>query len=104
MEAEGAACPTSVCDLRVEVDKETCGSEVGLVEVLISGQLEQSIWKPGDAKRTCSTIARGGKALFIARADTAWQWKEEIACPAPDGSLETSGPTVVRILHCTSEP
>ena len=100
----GSACPTSVCDLQVEIDPGSCGSKVGLVEILIGGQLEPNIWKPGDKTRTCATIPRGGKGQFVARADTAWQWKEEIACPAPDGTAEKTGPTIVRVLHCTSEP
>ncbi len=100
----GSTCPTSVCDLQVEVDPESCGSKVALVEILIGGQLEPNIWKPGDKTRTCATIPRGGTGQFIARADTAWQWREAITCPAPDGATEKNGPTIVRVLHCTSEP
>lgn len=103
-EDAGGQCPVSVCDLRVELDKETCGDEVGAVEILIGGQLESTIWKPGDRVRTCATIPRGKRVDFVARADTAWRWREEILCPAPDGAAEKAGPTVVRVLHCTTSP
>ena len=99
-DAPGGRCPVSVCDLRVELDKETCGQEVGVVEIMLGGQLESTIWKPGDQARTCATIPRGEAASFVARADTAWRWREQIACPAPDGAVEKAGPTVVRVLHC----
>ncbi len=97
-----ATCPTAVCDLRVEVDPKTCAGKVGEVEILIGEQLEQRVWSPGDNERTCSTIPRGASAKLFARADTDWQWRETVACPAPDGAVETEGPTIVRILHCTS--
>ena len=95
-------CPVTVCDIELELDPKTCTGEVNSVEVLVGAQLEQHIWSPGDKKRTCSTIARGATVELYARADTPWQWREDITCPAPDGGVEANGPTIVRVLQCTA--
>ncbi|HAN31777.1 MAG TPA: hypothetical protein DCQ06_09295 [Myxococcales bacterium] len=99
---EAEQCPVSVCDVELSLDAKSCAGQVNSVEVLIAEQLESYIWTPGDKKRTCSTIPRGQTVELYARADSPWQWREEISCPAPDGSNEVSGPTIIRVLQCTS--
>ena len=97
---QAASCPTSVCDLQIEVSKQTCGGHVQQVEVLLGEQLEADAYLPGVPRRTCATIPRGQTLRMSARADSNWQWIEDIHCPATlDG--ETVGPTLQRILDCT---
>ncbi len=97
---QGASCPTSVCDLQIDVSKQTCGGRVQHVEVLLGEQLEADTFQPGAARRTCATIPRGQTLRMSARADTDWQWVEDVSCPAAaDG--ETVGPTLLRVLDCT---
>lgn len=97
---QGATCPTSVCDLQIEVSKQTCAGRVQQVEVLLGEQLEADTFLPGTARRTCATIPRGQTLRMTARADTDWQWVEDVTCPAStDG--ETAGPTLSRVLDCT---
>ncbi len=103
-ETGGGACPTTVCDLRIEVAGDSCQGELTRLEVMVGDRLETSIWKPGDSLRTCATIERGQSATVFARADTAWQWSEEISCPLPAGGAETEGPTIARVLHCLTGP
>ena len=99
----GGACPTSVCDISVELEAATCGSQLKHVELLIDDELESAIWVPGDALRTCATIPRGAKATMVARSDTGWGWEDPIECPAAEVG-ETQGPTITRVLHCVTAP
>ncbi len=94
-------CPTSVCDVQIDVSAKTCGGEVSEVEVLIGDELEPVAFVPGEPKRTCATIPRGSTRMLRARADSRWQWQEEVACP-PAAAGDTIGPTVVRVLNCVA--
>jgi len=86
--------------LQIEVSKQTCGGRVQHVEVLLGEQLEADTFEPGMPRRTCATIARGKSARMSARADTDWQWLEDVTCPiAAQG--ETVGLTLSRVLDCT---
>ncbi|MCO4762338.1 MAG: hypothetical protein KC502_12585 [Myxococcales bacterium] len=98
------ACPTTVCDIEIELDKDTCKDQLDIVEIMIGKQLETTIWEPGLRQRSCGTIKRGAQADFFARADTGWRWQESISCPAAGDRVETKGPTIVRVLHCSTQP
>lgn len=99
----GGTCPTNVCDVSVELEAATCGTVVEHVEVMLDDKLEPAIWVPGDTLRSCTAIARGAKATLVGRSDTGWAWDDEVQCPAAAAG-ETSGPTIVRVLHCVSGP
>ena len=98
-----APCPKDVCDVQIDVAKVTCATEVGRVEVMIGTTLEPATFFPGEARRTCATIPRGTQARLVARADTLWQWVEQVACP-PASAADTAGVTLVRVLSCAVAP
>lgn len=99
----GAACPTSVCDVSIELEAATCGALVNKVELMIDDQLEPTIWVPGDILHSCATIPRGAKATMVARSDTGWAWEDPLECPVADAG-DTQGPTITRVLHCVVGP
>lgn len=98
-----AACPKDVCDVQVDISTATCATEVGRVEVMVGTTLEPGTFRPGEPRRTCATIARGTQARVVARADTAWQWVEQVACP-PASAADTVGVTLVRVFSCAEAP
>lgn len=96
--AEG--CPKDRCDLQIEVSAASCSKQgVTKVEILVGAELDPGVFVPGTPRRTCATIPRGTVAHLHARADAAWQWDEDVACP-PATAQETRGPTLARLLNC----
>lgn len=96
-----APCPTNVCDLQIEVSAKSCSGDVTEVEVMIGDELEPATFAPGVPRRTCATLPRGATRTLRARANTRWQWVEQVACP-PAAADDTVGPTVIRVLNCTA--
>jgi hypothetical protein len=92
-------CPREVCDVQILVAKDSCAAQVGMVEVMIGLALETKTWQPGVAQRTCATIPRGTQKRLHARADSSWQWVEDVACPAASAA-DTQGLTINRLLAC----
>ncbi len=94
-------CPTSRCDLQIELSAATCGGQAATVEVMVGDELEPETYAVGKPRRSCATLARGATALLQARSNTTWQWAEEVICPAASPG-DTQGPTIVRVLNCTA--
>ncbi len=94
-------CPTSRCDLQIELSSATCKGQADYAEVLIGGELEPDRYDLGKPRRSCATLARGATAMLQARSNTTWQWAEEVVCPAAAPG-DVQGPTIVRVLNCTT--
>lgn len=101
-QGEKGECPVDVCDLQLEVEAATCAGKVELVEIMIGAELERHIWVPGEPARTCATVKRGESFKVVARADTAWAWMPEIACPAQGAADAKTGETISRVLQCVA--